>query len=225
MNGTDRTPLPQVPALAAVAMVAGPLLVATADLISPIDTSSDDSSAERLADILHNSGRYNLTVTCLLVGMMLLVPAVLATRHTVDATGRRLAGVGATVAATGFVLFAVNIGAIGIGPTAWASLSDGAQDAAAPAFTAIDEGKGMMPIPIVGSFLLPLVGLPILAVALWRASRLPRWAVVALPLGWVLFLFGPSTAVRATGALVSLAAFAPIVAARISDATARRSTT
>jgi hypothetical protein len=191
-------------------MLAGPLLIALAEPLSPIDTGSD-TPAERLGSILANPGRYGLTVACLLAGMLLLVPAVLTTSQAVTGRGQRTAQVGAVLAATGFMLFAVNIGAVGIGPTAWASLPEGQQAALVPAFTAMDEARGLMPLPVFGSFLPPLVGMLTLAVGLWRGRAAPRWAVVALPLGWMAFVFGPSHLVRSAGALLMLAGFLPLI--------------
>jgi pimeloyl-ACP methyl ester carboxylesterase len=154
-------------------MLAGPLLIALAEPLSPIDTGSD-TPAERLGSILANPGRYGLTVACLLAGMLLLVPAVLTTSQAVTGRGQRTAQVGAVLAATGFMLFAVNIGAVGIGPTAWASLPEGQQAALVPAFTAMDEARGLMPLPVFGSFLPPLVGMLTLAVgAVARACGAP----------------------------------------------------
>ena len=42
-----------------------------------------------MADILDHSGRYTLTVLCLLAGMLLLVPAVLGLRRAVRRRDRR----------------------------------------------------------------------------------------------------------------------------------------
>ncbi|MGH9188089.1 MAG: hypothetical protein ACRD0U_20145 [Acidimicrobiales bacterium] len=192
----------------AAAMVAAPLLIVTAELLSPINDSSD-TPTERVAAIFDNAGRYSLTVACLVAGLLLLVPAVLTLRNTV-VPHRRAGTVGAVVSAAGFMLFAVASGALGVAPSAWASLSDAHQQALVPAFTAMDDGKGAMPLALSGP-LLPVIGLIVLAVVLWRHSGYPRWAVLALPLGWTLFLFTPAHASRVLGALVLLAGLTPTI--------------
>lgn len=121
------------------------------------------------------------------------------------------ATVGASFAAAGFMLWAVNLGAVGIGVSAWFSLSGAEQTAALPAFVAMDEGNGLMPIVQLGA-LLPVIGFTVLAVALWRRSSYPRWAVVALPLGFAVLLFAPVNVARAIGAIVLLAGLLPAAA-------------
>lgn len=199
----------------ALAMLSAPLLLVAAELTSPINDATD-SSAQRVADILDNSGRYTLTVLCLLAGMLVLVPAVLGLRRAVAGLDRR--PFGSTLAAAGFMLFAVASGALGVGPSAWATLDDTHRASLVQAFHAMDQGKGAMPIVQWGP-ILALLGLIVVAVSLWRHSSYPRWASVALALGWAVFLFAPAHAVRAAGALVLLAGFMPVIAR---DAVGRR---
>ena len=195
----------------ALAMLSAPLLLVAAELTSPISDATD-SSAQRVAAILDHSGRYTLTVLCLLAGMLLLVPAVLGLRRSVPGLDRR--PFGSTLAAAGFMLFAVASGALGVGPSAWATLDDSHRASLVQAFDAMDQGKGAMPIVQWGP-ILALLGLIVVAVSLWRQSSYPRWASVALALGWAVFLFAPAHAARAAGALVLLVGFIPVIARQV----------
>jgi len=186
---------------AVVAMLTAPLLLVAAELMSPINDATD-TTEERVAGILDHSGRYTLTVLCLLAGMLLLVPAVLGLAE--GALGRGRHAFGPRLAATGFMLFAVASGALGVGPSAWGGTDDSHRGSLVAAFEEMDAGKGAMPLVQWGP-LLALVGLAVAAVALWRHTDYPRWAVVALPLGWAVFLMSPVHASRAAGALVMLA--------------------
>ncbi|MGH9187301.1 MAG: hypothetical protein ACRD0U_16040 [Acidimicrobiales bacterium] len=158
-----------------------------------------------------HEGRYAVTALLLLAGMMPLVPAVLGLRRLVPAEAWRPATVGAVVSAVGFMLFTAATGALGFAPAAWTTLPADQQDGLLPAFTAMDEGKGPLSVVLVGP-LLPIIGLTVLAVVLWKHSALHRVAAVALPLGWAVFLFAPVNPVRAVGALLLLAAFATAAA-------------
>ena len=200
---------------AAVAMLGAPLLLVAAELLSPINDATD-TSAERVADILEHSGRYTVAVLCLLGGMLLLVPAVLSLRRLVFSHDEQRAGaIGATLAAAGFMVFSVASGALGVGPSAWSTLDDTHRAALVEAFDAMDAGNGAMPFVQWGPFL-ALIGLVVLAIALWRHSPYPRWATVALPVGWAIFLSAPTHAVRSAGALVLLAGFMPVITSRAS---------
>jgi hypothetical protein len=161
-----------------------------------------------VADILAHSGRYALTVLCLLAGM-LLIPAALGLRRSVPGLDRR--PFGSTLAAAGFMLFAVASGALGVGPSAWATLDDAHRASLVQAFHAMDQGRGAMPIVQWGP-ILALLGLIMVLVSLWRHSSYPRWASVALALGWAVFLLAPAHAARAAGALVLIAGFMPLIA-------------
>lgn len=209
---TDAARTPAAPMRGtALAMFSAPLLLVVVELVSPINDATD-TSAERVADILDHAGRYTVAVVCLLGGMLLLVPAVLGLRRVVAVRDHgQLGAVGATLAAAGFVLFAVASGALGVGPTAWATLDDGHRATLVEAFDAMDRGKGAMPVVQWGP-ILALIGLIVVAVALWRHSPYPRWACVALPLGWTIFLFAPAHAARAAGALVLFVGFVPVIA-------------
>lgn len=187
----------------ALAMLLAPVLLVVAELTSPINDATH-SSSERIVAILDHSGRYTLTVMCLLAGMLLLVPAVMGLTQVVPTAHRP--AVGPRLAAVGFMLFAVASGALGVGPSAWAAVDDGDRGALVAAFEAMDGGKGAMPIVQWGP-ILALLGLVVFAIALWRHSGYPRWAVLALPLGWAIFLFTPLHVTRAAGALVLLVGF------------------
>jgi hypothetical protein len=209
----DAQPTVAYPTATALAMLAAPSLLFVAELISPIDDATD-TSAERVADILDHSERYTVAVVCLLGAMLLLVPAVLGLRRfVVTLSETRGARAGTTLAAAGFMLFAVASGALGVGPTAWASVEMADRATLVGAFDAMDGGKGAMPIVQFGP-MVALIGLVVVTVALWRHTSYPRWASVALSLGWATFLFAPVHAARAAGALVLLAGFAPVIALR-----------
>jgi hypothetical protein len=188
-----------------VTLIAAPALLALAGVLSPINDS--DEPDERLADLLDNAGRYSVAVVCLAAALMLLVPAVFALRDLVPAANRRLATVGATIAAAGFMMFVTISGAVGFGPSAWADLPDAETSGLVPIFTVMDEGKGALAAVFPGP-LLPIIGLALLATALWRHTGAAHAALVAMPLGWAIFLFTPVAATKVVGALVLLAAFA-----------------
>ncbi|MGH9137148.1 MAG: hypothetical protein ACRD0G_08885 [Acidimicrobiales bacterium] len=183
-----------------LASLAGPALLALVGFITPVDDT--DEPADRLADIFAHEGRYTATLLCLAGGMMLLVPAVLAIRDLAPWAARRAATVGAVIAATGFMCFVIASGALGFAPSAWSTLPEAPRTDLLPAFVAMDEGQGALGLVLVGAPLLPLIGLTVLAVALWRLRDLPRLALVALPLGWAMFLFAPVNPMKSLGALV-----------------------
>lgn len=190
----------------AVAPVAAPLLIFAAELLSPINDATD-SSAARVADIIEHSARYTSAVLCLVAGMLFLVPAVLGVRR-VGGPSSSLA-VGTALSALGFMLFAVASGALGVGPSAWQAAESTDRATLVAVFDAMDSGKGAMPVVQFGP-LVALVGLVVVAVGL-RGSAYPTWGVVALPLGWAVFLFAPTHAARAIGALVLLAGLVPTI--------------
>jgi hypothetical protein len=192
------------------AMAAAPLLLVAAEAISPIDTGAA-SPEERIAGIFEHTGRYSAALLCLIAGLLLLVPAAQGLRQLVADGAQRLAAIGAGIAGAGFMLFSIASGALGFGPTAWASLGDGERAAAVRFLEATDDGKGVMPVPISG-VMLPILGLALVAVALRRGDRgYPRWSAAALPVGWLLFLVAPGHVGRAIGALVLLGGFVPAI--------------
>ena len=111
------------------------------------------------------------------------------------------------------MLFSVASGALGVGPTAWSTLDDTHRATLVEAVDAMDGGNGAMPIVQWGPFV-AFIGLVAVAVALWRHNQYPRWATVAVPVGWLIFLSAPTHAVRAAGAIALLAGFMPLITRR-----------
>ncbi len=192
---------------AVVAMIAAPLLIVVAEMLTPVNDATDTTS-ERVTHIIDHADRYSVAVTCLMLAMLLFVPAILGLRRFL-LDDRRPGSSGTVLASTGFMLFAAASGALGVGPTAWAEAGVD-QSTLVKLFDAMNSGKGAMPIVQWGP-ILALVGLVTLAVALWRHTSHPRWAAVALPVGWAAFLFTPAHPTRAGGALLMLAAFMPTI--------------
>jgi len=205
----------KLPKGVAVSMVAAPLLLLVAELSSPVSDATD-TPATRLEGILDHPGRYTVTVLALVSGLLLMVPAVAGLRRHVLHAGEPddKGGVATSLAIAGFMLFAVASGALGVGPSAWPGVERGHEAVLVEAFEAMDDGRGAMPIAQWGP-LLSVVGMTVLSVVLWRDHRYPRWAAVALGVGWFAFLLTPVHTTRALGLILLLLGFAPAMRPRV----------
>ncbi|MGH2586639.1 MAG: hypothetical protein ACRDJE_17125 [Dehalococcoidia bacterium] len=188
-----------------IALVAAPLLILGAEMLSPIDHERD-SAQEMLVTLADKGGRYQAAVLLILAGMGLMIPATLALARLCGQRGRWYALIGSVLLVAGLVAFTANIGAMGLALTALATLPAEQREATAAGIEAILEGKGAIPwtFPVLLAGL--VIGPLLLAIGLWRGHLLTRWAALGVPAGWWLFFFGPSHLARALGAVLLLAA-------------------
>lgn len=187
----------------ALAMVLAPVLLIFNELLTPVNHESD-SAAEQLASVVREPGRYGLLMLGMLAGMVLLIPATLTLMRLVRGRGAWWGLIGGYAVMLGLIMFCVSIGAMALTLTVFADLPADQTVAMEPGVAAINDGKGVLWVPLFGLFFGLTLGSVVLAVGLWRSMAVPRWAAVAFPLGWWLFLLGPSQAVRALGPAVLL---------------------
>jgi hypothetical protein len=199
-------------ALAAVIPI-GPLAIAIVRAILPYKTT--DSNTTLAVQVASHQGTENLVVWLTFIAMLTLIPGVIAVGLLARRGAPRLGTVGLVVAFAAFMsLFwstvagsdnvALGAARIGISPALTGQLLDsmGAVPAVGLAADLFVAGH--------------ILGLVLIAVALWRGRVLPRWAALLIAASQVLhFIFAVIAPVQALdGAAWGLTAVGFAVAAR-----------
>ena len=144
----------------------------------------------------------------LLFALPLLVPVVLVLMGLLRGRQDGLALLGGSLAVTGLVFLGALFGAQALAPSALATLPPEQLDALEPAWAALEQFRGWMPVAALGFAF--QIGLAILAAGLFRARAVPRPAALAIGTGALLLLFDPIDPIMFTGSLLLLAGLAPI---------------
>jgi hypothetical protein len=162
------------------AMILAPLLgLASAIAAPPLKSSA----GAKLAEIVRHQDRWYLYALLITISSWLLVPAVLGLIGIASERAPRLSLIGGGLALLG-VLVAVGdatvelmywqMGAAGADRAQMAALADRYENAA-----------GSSLLFAIGGLAL-IVGLVLLAIALWRTSAAPAWAAAGIPVGVIL---------------------------------------
>jgi hypothetical protein len=188
----------------AVAMFLAPLLGIVSAVASP---ELKSSAGAKLAEIASHSDRWYLYALFVTASMWLFVPAVVGLTGMVSGRAPRLGLLGGGLALLGALvatgdatteLMYWQMGAPGADRAQMAALADRYENAV-----------GTSLVFTVGGLAL-VVGLAILAVALWRLRIAPAWAAAGLPVGAIVNIVGfaaNSNAVVIVSNVVLLAAF------------------
>ncbi|PWJ54894.1 hypothetical protein SAMN06264364_105101 [Quadrisphaera granulorum] len=196
-----------------VAVAGAVLLTVTNALVNFGAYSRATTTADVITSMGEHQGLYEVTIAVGLVSVVLLVPGIWAVGAVLAVRTPVLAGIGAWLGATGYLLSTVlsleSAAALGV---ARAVLEDGADPAAYVA--GVDQ---YAPVAMIGVYTLfglgGLFGFVVLGVAVLRqaGSRgpLPRWA------GWALILSAP---VRMGGLIFGVAAGPPLASLLITAA-------
>ncbi len=167
-----------------LALLTGPVLVFLGYALHP-DLPEDTASV--LADVAGGRGRFLGAKLLVTLGALGLVPliAVIARRVVTSGRGGGLAVAGAALTIVGTTLNALS--QFTFGYLLWFATAPGVSPEAGIAVVDASEEEGLATLPV--SFLsVPVfaVGLLLVAAALWRCGRVPRWVPVLLVVGNVL---------------------------------------
>lgn len=167
-----------------LALLAAPVLLFVGYALHP-DLPEDTASA--LADVGDGRGQYLAAKLLVAVGALGLAPLVAAVARRVIASGRgrglAIAGAALTIVGTAFNAFSQ----FAFGYLLWFATASDVSREAGEAVVSASEEEGLATLPV--SFLsVPVfaVGLLLVAAALWRSGRVPRWVPILLVVGNVL---------------------------------------
>src|SRR3954469_14053940 len=165
---------------AAISMIAAPVFLVASALVSPV-LKSDESS--QLDVIAANPTRWYWFTLLLLIGSMLLIPALLGIAALVHRRSPRLANVGGALAVLGSF---ISIGDVMSQFVSWQMVASGAdRDQMAALLHRFDNAAGVGVVFSVGG-LAVLIGVILLTVGLIRTRVAPAWAAIGLSLGTLL---------------------------------------
>jgi hypothetical protein len=159
--------------LAAVCLVAGPLAAVCFELIAP--TTGSDSVEQQVQDVVANSGAMNVALAFDLLGL-LLVPAVVFVAVVARAGAPRLAPMAGAVAFVGYLCLTVVVAGDAL-------LVAAAKERDRTAAVSLVHGfwdTWLVKVMLIGYLAGHILGVVLLAVALWRSRAVARWAAVIL---------------------------------------------
>jgi len=169
------------------AMILAPLLgLASAIAAPPLKSSAGG----KLAEIALHQDRWYVYALLITISSWLLVPAVLGLMGLVSERAPRLSLIGGGLALLGVL---VAIGDATVELMYWqmgAARADRAQMAALA--DRYENAAGSSLLFAIGGLAL-IVGLVLLAIALWRTGTAPAWAAAGIPVGVVLNVVGLSS--------------------------------
>src|SRR4051794_559504 len=182
--------------IAAVSMVAAPLFLVASALVSP-QLKSDEGA--QLDVIAAHATRWYWFTLLLLIGSILLVPALLGIAALLHERSPRLANVGGGLAVLGSL---ISIGDVMSQFVSWQMVASGAdRDQMAALLHRFDNAAGVGVVFSVGG-LAVLIGVILLTVGLIRTRVAPAWAAIGLSLATVVNIVAFSSA-SAAGVTVS----------------------
>jgi hypothetical protein len=180
----------------AVSMVAAPVFLVASALVSP-QLKSDEGAQLRI--IAAHPTRWYWFTLLLLIGSILLVPALLGIAALVHERSPRLAEIGGSLAVLGSL---IAIGDVMSQFVSWQMVAKGADhDQMAALLHRFDNAAGVSVLFSVGG-LMVLFGAVLLTIVLIRTSAAPAWAAVGLSLATLLNIVAFSSA-SAAGVAVS----------------------
>src|SRR3954454_19605791 len=181
---------------AAISMIAAPVFLIASALVSP-ELKSDEGS--QLDVIAANPTRWYWFTLLLLIGSILLIPALLGIAALVHRRSPRLANVGGGLAVVGSL---VSIGDVMSQFVSWQMVASGADhDQMAALLHRFDNAAGVGVVFSVGG-LAVLIGVILLTVGLIRTRVAPAWAAIGLSVATLLNIVAFSSA-SAAGVAVS----------------------
>ena len=169
---------------AAACMITSPLLLLASAAVSPPLKSSEGA---QLAAIAHHPDRDYWFILLGLVGTILLVPAVLGLMHMLRERAPGWGYIGGSLALVGTLLGLVDWGSELV---KWQMASPAADRAQMTALLKRFDDTAGSALPLQLSGFAVLVGLVLLAVALYRTRAVPSWTAFGLATGIVLNLAG-----------------------------------
>lgn len=165
---------------AALSMIAAPLFLVASALVSP--TLKTDQAAQ-LGVISANPDRWYWFTLLLLIGSLLLIPALLGIAALVRERAPRLGNIGGGLSILGSL---IAIGDVMSQFVSWQMVATGADPAQMAALLKrYDNAAGIGVLYGVGG-LAVLIGVVLLTIGLIRGRIVPAWAAVGLSLGTVL---------------------------------------
>ncbi|HEX4733652.1 MAG TPA: DUF4386 family protein [Thermoleophilaceae bacterium] len=172
----------------AMSMIAAPLFLVASALVSP-QLKSDE--AAQLGVIAAHPTRWYWFTLLLLIGSILLVPALLGIAALVHERSPRLATIGGSLAVLGSL---VAIGDVMSQFVSWQMVADGADRAQMAALLhRFDNAGGVGVVFNVGGLSI-LIGVVMLTIALIRTRVAPAWAAVGLSAATLLNIVAFSSA-------------------------------
>lgn len=202
-----------------LAWLTGPVLLFIGYALHP-DLPEDTAAA--LADVADGRGQYLGAKLLVALGALGLAPLVVLVARRVVASGR---GVGLAVAGAALTIVGTTFNAFSqftFGYLFWFATAAGVSPGAGVAVVGASEEEGLATLPV--SFLsVPVfaVGLLLMAAALWRGGRVPRWVPVLLVVGNVLAsAIGVGPLMLIAGAMATAAFWGALIATRYEGPTA-----
>src|SRR5689334_5362770 len=162
----------------AAAMIGAPLVTALGFIVHPRVVTDP---AAQLAIVAAEPGRWAVAHLLMLVGAVCFVPAAIGTMRRLGGSAAWAGLLGAALATIGAVFVGVVMGVDAFTASALAALPADQRVAVAPAWQAIEDGRGMVPFANLVALL--SLGFLVLGAALLVARRTPRWASAAIALG------------------------------------------
>jgi hypothetical protein len=179
-----------------MSMIAAPLFLVASALVSP-QLKSDEGA--QLAVIAAHPTRWYWFTVLLLIGSILLVPALVGIAALVHPRSPRLAIVGGSLAVLGSL---IAIGDVMSQFVSWQMVADGADRAEMAALLhRFDNAAGVGAVFNVGGLSI-LVGVVLLTIGMMRAQVAPAWAAIGLSVATILNIVTFSSA-SAAGVAVS----------------------
>lgn len=188
--------------LAGICLIAGPLLLLVAGVITPSESS--DSSSAYIKSVAADPSAHEWGTVAFVLAFALLVPGLVGAVHLLRHRAVVLGHVFGSLAILGAVMFTA------LAATTFYDIALAESlplDQAVKANEALDDVTGGA-VVLVPALLGTFIGLIGLGVALWRGGWAPAWVAAAAAVGMLLVVIGDgSKALGLAGSLALLAAY------------------